>query len=268
MNAPTTPSARNGCSAIRPPGGDGEPPGAQPTPWRHSAARTLTTAIVAFNVTFGAAWPVLALYEQLRLGLVDIGFGILVTGAISGIVGSSAYGWIERHFRLGDVMRVGLLVETGAHLTLAVMTSSAVDSRYCSCSESTRQCGEPSQTAFATVRFLRQCNVESAPSTSRASKAAWSSEQQSVASSRPGPGSRPFLVRIRRIRRHPHRHLAPPRPDRTRDSRPTKLTRTVNTRQPGCRPTPAPRLRDLSARCGAGPKPYWERVAPDLVSIG
>lgn len=95
--------------------------------WRHPAVRTLTVAIVAFNVTFGAAWSILVLYAQERLGLGDVGFGVLLTAsAIGGVLGSSSYGWIERHFSLGNVMRVGLVVETVTHLTLALTTSAAV----------------------------------------------------------------------------------------------------------------------------------------------
>jgi predicted MFS family arabinose efflux permease len=46
--------------------------------------------------------------------------------AIGGVLGSSSYGWIERHFSLGNVMLVGLVVETATHLTLALTTSPAV----------------------------------------------------------------------------------------------------------------------------------------------
>ena len=95
--------------------------------WSHPPVRTLTVAIVAFNVTFGAAWSVLVLYAQQRLGLGDVGFGVLLSAsAIGGVVGSCSYGWIEGHFSLGNVMRAGLLVETGTHLTLALTRSPAL----------------------------------------------------------------------------------------------------------------------------------------------
>jgi MFS family permease len=95
--------------------------------WHHPPVRTLTIAIVAFNVTFGAAWSVLVLYAQERLGLGDVGFGVLLTtSAVGGLLGSGSYEWIERHFKLGNVMRVGLLIETGTHLALALTTSPAV----------------------------------------------------------------------------------------------------------------------------------------------
>lgn len=89
--------------------------------------RTLALTIVAFNVTFGAAWSVLVLYASDRLGMDAVGFGLLTTAmAVGGIVGTAAYGSLERRFSLGDIMRVGLLIETGTHLVLALTTSPAV----------------------------------------------------------------------------------------------------------------------------------------------
>src|ERR687889_416305 len=47
--------------------------------WQNPAVRTLTLAIVTFNVTYGAAWSVLVLYAGERLGLGPVGYGVLVT---------------------------------------------------------------------------------------------------------------------------------------------------------------------------------------------
>jgi predicted MFS family arabinose efflux permease len=89
----------------------------------HPPMRTLVLTIVAFNVTFGAAWSVLVLYASDRLGMDEIGFGLLTTAvAIGGVIGTLSYGRLERRFSLGDIMRVGLLIETGTHLSLAVTT--------------------------------------------------------------------------------------------------------------------------------------------------
>ncbi len=93
--------------------------------WRNAAVRTLTLTIVTFNVTFGAAWSVLVLYAQQRLHLGAAGFGLLSTvGALGGIVGTLSYDFLERRFSLGDIMRVGLIIETLTHLGLA-LTSTA-----------------------------------------------------------------------------------------------------------------------------------------------
>jgi predicted MFS family arabinose efflux permease len=89
--------------------------------------RTLALTIFTFNVTFGAAWSVLVLYASQRLGMGDVGFGLLTTAvAVGGVIGIVSYGRLERRFSLGDIMRVGLLVETATHLSLAVTTSAAV----------------------------------------------------------------------------------------------------------------------------------------------
>jgi predicted MFS family arabinose efflux permease len=95
--------------------------------WAHAPVRTLTITIVAFNVTFGAAWSVLVLYSSERLGLGAIGFGILTAmSALGGVVGSVSYRRIERRVSLADIMRIGLIIETLTHLTLAVTTIPAV----------------------------------------------------------------------------------------------------------------------------------------------
>jgi predicted MFS family arabinose efflux permease len=91
---------------------------------RHPAVRTLALTILVFNVTFGAAWSVLVLYAGERLGLGPVGFGLLTTvSAVGGLLGTTAYGWITRRVSLGDIMRVGLVIETLTHLALALTRS-------------------------------------------------------------------------------------------------------------------------------------------------
>ena len=93
----------------------------------HPPMRTLALTIFLFNVTFGAAWSVLVLYAEDRLGMTAVGFGLLTTAmAVGGIIGTTSYGRLERRFSLGDIMRVGLLIETATHLVLALTTSAAV----------------------------------------------------------------------------------------------------------------------------------------------
>jgi predicted MFS family arabinose efflux permease len=93
----------------------------------HPPMRTLALTILTFNVTFGAAWSVLVLYAGERLGMDEVGFGLLTTAmAIGGIIGTVSYGRLERRFSLADIMRVGLLIETLTHLVLALTTSSAI----------------------------------------------------------------------------------------------------------------------------------------------
>jgi MFS-type transporter involved in bile tolerance (Atg22 family) len=89
--------------------------------WAHAAVRTLAITIFAFNVTFGAAWSVLVLYARERLGMGAVGFGLITTAmAVGGLLGTASYGWLERHVRLGVIMRGGLIIETLTHLALAL----------------------------------------------------------------------------------------------------------------------------------------------------
>jgi MFS family permease len=91
----------------------------------HAAVRTLVLTIFSFNITFGAAWSILVLYATQRLGLGEIGYGLLTTiSAAGGLLGTFAYGWITRRVSLGNLMRIGLIIETLTHLGLA-LTSTA-----------------------------------------------------------------------------------------------------------------------------------------------
>ncbi|WP_245644680.1 MFS transporter [Nocardioides jensenii] len=92
--------------------------------WRHPAVRTLTLTIVTFNITFGAAWSVLVLYSLKTLDMGEVGFGLLTTaGAVGGLVAIGTYDWLEKRFSLGNIMRVGLIIETFTHLALALNRS-------------------------------------------------------------------------------------------------------------------------------------------------
>ena len=93
----------------------------------HPAMRTLVVTIVAFNVTYGAAWSVLVLYVRDQLGMGEIGYGIITAAAaVGGIVGTIGYDALTRRFSLSDLMRAGLLIETCTHLTLALTRSPVV----------------------------------------------------------------------------------------------------------------------------------------------
>ena len=93
----------------------------------NAAVRTLVLTIFTFNITFGAAWSVLVLYAKERLGMGALGFGLLTAAAaIGGVLGTLSYGWITRRVSLGNVMRVGLVIETFTHLSLALTTTPAV----------------------------------------------------------------------------------------------------------------------------------------------
>ena len=120
-------STRNGLEARDPTGLRAEM--AEGARWllAHPPMRTLALTILTFNVTFGAAWSVLVLYAGERLGMDAVGFGLLTSAvAVGGVVGIVSYGRLVRRFSLGDIMRVGLLIETVTHLSLALTTSATV----------------------------------------------------------------------------------------------------------------------------------------------
>lgn len=90
----------------------------------HPPMRTLALTIVLFNITYGAAWSVLVLYARDRLGMDAVGFGLMTAAiAVGGIIGTVSYGALARRFSLAQLMRVGLLIETFTHLSLALTTS-------------------------------------------------------------------------------------------------------------------------------------------------
>jgi predicted MFS family arabinose efflux permease len=92
--------------------------------WHHAAVRTLVLTILIFNVTFGAAWSVLVLYATEHLGLGSVGFGLVTTvSAAGGLAGTVSYGWLTHRISLGNLMRIGLVIETLTHLALASTSS-------------------------------------------------------------------------------------------------------------------------------------------------
>lgn len=95
--------------------------------WNNPPIRTLTLTIVAFNVTFGAAFAVLVLYTLERLQMGEVGFGLLTSvSAVGGVLGAGAYGRLEQRFSLANLMRAGLIIETLTHLGLALTSTPAV----------------------------------------------------------------------------------------------------------------------------------------------
>ena len=87
----------------------------------HPPVRTLALVIVTFNITWAAAWSVLVLWSLDVLHMGPIGYGLLTTAAAAGgIIGTFAFGWLERHVALATLMRTCLGLEVAMHLGLAV----------------------------------------------------------------------------------------------------------------------------------------------------
>lgn len=69
----------------------------------------------------------LVLYAAQRLGLSEVGFATLMTAtALGGVLGTVSYGWLTARVSIADVMRYGLVLETGTHLVLALTTHPVV----------------------------------------------------------------------------------------------------------------------------------------------
>jgi predicted MFS family arabinose efflux permease len=93
----------------------------------HPPVRTLVIMITAFNITFGAAFGILVLYAKERLGLSDVGFGMLLAcTAIGGLIGSVTFGALEKRATYATLLRIGLIVECLTHLVLALTRSYVV----------------------------------------------------------------------------------------------------------------------------------------------
>ena len=86
--------------------------------------RTLALVIVSFNITWAMPWSVLVLWALQRVGMDEAGFGLLTTlSALGGIVGTFAYGRLERAVPLALLMRSVLLCEVVFHLLMALTTT-------------------------------------------------------------------------------------------------------------------------------------------------
>lgn len=90
----------------------------------HQLLRTLAICLGLMNVLLMAAFAIYVLYAKERLGLGEIGFGILITaGAVGGLIGTALVTPLRRRFGDHTLLRVGLLVETATHVGLALATS-------------------------------------------------------------------------------------------------------------------------------------------------
>lgn len=95
--------------------------------WGHGAMRTLALVIFSFNVTWAAGWGVLVLWSLERVGMGEVGFGLLTTAAaVGGLAATVAYGSLERRFDLATLMKTCLLLEVLMHLGLALTTHAVV----------------------------------------------------------------------------------------------------------------------------------------------
>ncbi|MBQ1024051.1 MFS transporter [Micromonospora sp. C95] len=92
--------------------------------WRHRLLRTLALSMGVGNVAFCAAFAVFVLYCRQRLGVSDVGYGLLLTAfAVGGLAGTALATRLVRTFGRTVVLRIGLVIEMVTHLILATTTA-------------------------------------------------------------------------------------------------------------------------------------------------
>jgi MFS family permease len=95
--------------------------------WEHRLLRTLAVSMGLANVAFCAAFATLVLYARQRLGLSDVGYGLLLTTfAVGGLLGTVLAPRLQKMFETGTLLRAGLIVEVITHTTLAITTTPLV----------------------------------------------------------------------------------------------------------------------------------------------
>ncbi|MEU3456499.1 MFS transporter [Micromonospora sp. NPDC006766] len=88
--------------------------------WGVPVLRTLAACIAVMNVAFCAAFAAFVLYARQRLGLTEVGYGVLLTAsALGGLAGSTLASRLRARFGAPALLRAGLLVEIGLQVVLA-----------------------------------------------------------------------------------------------------------------------------------------------------
>jgi MFS family permease len=87
----------------------------------HPVLRILAVCLCLMNVTLAGAFSILVIYAHQRLGLDEIGFGLLLAAtAVGGLGGSVVAGRLQARFGAALLLRVGLVIETLTHLSLGL----------------------------------------------------------------------------------------------------------------------------------------------------
>jgi MFS family permease len=89
--------------------------------WSRPILRLMALLLCVGNVLFCAAFAAFVLYTAQRLGLDEIGFGVLLSiWAVGGLLGTVLAPRLRERFGSGALLRIGLLIEVATHVTLAV----------------------------------------------------------------------------------------------------------------------------------------------------
>ena len=90
----------------------------------HRLLRTLAVTMAVGNLVFCAAFATFVLYAKQRLGLSDVGYGVLLIAfAVGGFLGTLIAPRLIRVVGASLLLRAGLLVEVALHATLALTRS-------------------------------------------------------------------------------------------------------------------------------------------------
>ena len=92
--------------------------------WSDAVLRTLALCIFVMNVTLSAVVAVLVLVARDRLGLGPSGYGLLLGAlAVGGLIGTALVNRLVGRFGTTLLLKFGLLIEAGTHLSLALTHS-------------------------------------------------------------------------------------------------------------------------------------------------
>ncbi|WP_210751153.1 MFS transporter [Nocardiopsis alborubida] len=95
--------------------------------WGAPGLRTPCGCILVMNLAGVGAFAVWVLYAREHLGLSETGFGLFVAaGAVGGVLGSQAYGWLEARLGRAFLLRWGLVVEAATYLLLTLTSNGLV----------------------------------------------------------------------------------------------------------------------------------------------
>jgi MFS family permease len=87
----------------------------------HELLRALAVCLCLMNIAFLGAFAIFVLYARERLGLAEVGFGMLLTAiAVGGLLGTAVVSRLQARFGDSVLLRVGLVTETATHFGLAL----------------------------------------------------------------------------------------------------------------------------------------------------
>jgi MFS family permease len=95
--------------------------------WQDNVLRVLALCIFVMNVTLSGTLAVLVIYATQRLHIGATGFGLLGAAmAVGGLLGTGLISRLTAKFGTSLLLKVGLVIECGTQLTLALTTSAWV----------------------------------------------------------------------------------------------------------------------------------------------